>query len=64
MNSSPSHSPHAHPVNVRVPLRHGEIVLMVDVAFSRVHEFEHLISRRHPEAGVAGVGWALGDLGV
>lgn len=56
--------PHAHLADMRVPLGHGEIVLMVDVPFRRVREIERLVSSGHPEAGVCGVGWSLEGMGV
>jgi hypothetical protein len=56
--------PHAHLSELRVPLGHGEVGLLVDVPVERVHEIEHLVSQRHPEIGVAGVGWTLKSLGV
>jgi hypothetical protein len=51
--------PHAHLAEQRVPLRHGEVVVMVDVPASRVREIEQLIERLHPEVGIGGVGWHL-----
>jgi hypothetical protein len=51
--------PDVHLSELRVPLLHREVVLLVDVARTRVAEIEHLVSRLHPEVGVAGVGWAL-----
>jgi hypothetical protein len=56
--------PHAHLNQVRVPYVHGEVILMVDVSRSRVHEIEQLVSRHHPEAGVGGVGWTIGSAGI
>lgn len=56
--------PHAHLDEQRVPLRHGEVVVMVDVPAGRVHEVEALVSRRHPEVGVGGVGWHVHGLNV
>jgi hypothetical protein len=46
----------------RIPLRHGEVVVMVDVPADRVHEVEGMVSRQHPEAGVGGVGWHIHGL--
>ena len=54
--------PHAHLGELHVPLRHGEVVVMVDVPASRVREVEQLVSRRHPEVGVGGVGWHIHGL--
>ena len=56
--------PHTHLSDMRVPLGHGEIVLMVDVAKEHVREVEQLVSRHHPEAEVGGVGWTSLILGT
>jgi hypothetical protein len=56
--------PHAHLDEQRVPLRHGEVLVMVDVPADRVHEVESLVSRQHPEASVGGVGWHIHGLNV
>jgi len=56
--------PHAHLADLRVPLDHGEVVLLVDLPFGRVREIEHLLSARHPEVGIGGVGWSLDAFGV
>jgi len=56
--------PHTHLSDMRVPLVHGEIVLMVDVAKDRVREVEQLVSRHHPEAAIGGVGWTSPILGT
>lgn len=53
--------PHAHLNQMRVPYVHGEVILMVDIPRSRVHEIEQLVSRHHPEAGLGGVGWTIGS---
>lgn len=56
------HLPHAHLDEQAIPLRHGEVILMVDVPETKVHEVERLVSRRHPEVGVGGVGWHIHGL--
>jgi len=56
--------PHAHLADLRVPLEHGEVVLLVDVPVRRVREVEHLVAERHPEIGVGGVGWTIEAFGV
>ena len=56
--------PHGHLSDLSVPLKHGEIVLMVDVPKSRLREIEQLVSRHHPEAGFGGVGWTFHPLGT
>lgn len=56
--------PHAHLGELRIPLQHGEVVLMVDVPKHRVSEIEQLVSRHHPEAQVGGVGWTIPGLGT
>jgi hypothetical protein len=56
--------PHAHLADLRVPLEHGEVVLLVDVPLQRVREIEHLVAERHPEIGVGGVGWTIEAFGI
>ena len=56
--------PHTHIGDLRVPLEHGEVVLMVDVPRKRVREIEQLVSRHHPETDVGGVGWTVPALGT
>jgi len=56
--------PHTHLADMRVPLVHGEVVLMVDVPRDRIREIEQLVSRHHPEAHVGGVGWTSPILGT
>jgi hypothetical protein len=56
--------PHTHLTDMRVPLAHGEVVLMVDVPRNRIREIEQLVSRQHPEADVGGVGWTSPILGT
>ena len=48
---------------MRVPFAHGEEILLVDVPRTHVHEIEQLVSRRHPETGVGGVGWTIVSAG-
>jgi len=45
-------------------MAHDEVLLMVDVPKRRVAEIEAMVHRRHPEATVGGVGWAVGALGI
>ena len=56
--------PHVHLSEMRVPLNHGEVVLLVDVPRDRLLEIEQLVSRHHPEAGVGGVGWTIAAAGI
>jgi hypothetical protein len=56
--------PNAHVHEFREALRHGEILLMVDISRSRVAEIEDLVHHRHPEAVIGGVGWASKTLHV
>jgi hypothetical protein len=56
--------PHAHLEELRIPMGNGEVALLVDVPFRRVRALEHLIEQRHPEAGIAGVGWTIEAFGV
>ena len=56
--------PHVHLSEMRVPLLHGEVVLMVDVPRDRLDDIIRLVSGRHPEAGLGGVGWTPGFAGI
>jgi len=56
--------PNTHLDEFADALDHGEILLMVDVPKRRVAEIEAMVHRRHPEATVGGVGWAVGALGI
>lgn len=54
--------PNAHLDQFSDALKHGEILVMVDVPKSRVAVIEHKIHTRHPEAAVGGVGWTRAAL--
>lgn len=56
--------PDTHLEEFREALRHGDILLMVDVPARRVAEIEDFVHRRHPEAVVGGVGWTLNRFGI
>lgn len=56
--------PNTHLSDLRDALRHQEVLLMVDVPAERVKEVEDIVHRRHPEAIVSGVGWAVEGLGI
>lgn len=56
--------PHTHIGEMKVPLAHGEIVLMIDAPKDRVREIVQRVSRHHPEAYVSGVGWTMPALGT
>lgn len=56
--------PHVHLSEMRVPLANGEVILLVDVPFTRLREIEQLVTRRHPEAGLGGVGWTIAYAGI
>ena len=45
-------------------LRHGELLLMVDVSRDRVDDVEELMRHRHPEAVTGGSGWTPDAFGV
>ncbi len=55
--------PNTHLDEFRDALAHGEILLMVDVAETRVADIENRV-HRHPEAAVGGVGWATRAFGL
>jgi hypothetical protein len=56
--------PHIHLSELRLPIAHGEVILLVDVPRSRVHEIEQAVSRHHPETGLGGVGWTMVSAGI
>lgn len=56
--------PHTHLSDMRVPLAHGEVVLMVDVPRERIGEVEQLVRCHHPDAHVGGIGWTSPILGT
>jgi hypothetical protein len=49
--------PNVHLQEFREALRHGEVLLMVDVPLARVPEVEERIHRDHPEAAAGGASW-------
>jgi len=56
--------PHTHLDEFRQAIRHGEILLMVDVSHDCVEEIEAMMEVRHPEAVIGGNGWLPGVPGV
>ena len=56
--------PDVHLAEFRDALRHGEILLMVDVPASRVERIESMVHKHHPEAVTGGVGWHIDALHV
>lgn len=56
--------PHVHLDEFRAALRHGEILLMVDVTRNCIEEIEAMMQRRHPESVAGGSGWTPGLFGV
>jgi len=57
-----SYVPQTHLEECHAALKHGEIVLLVDVPPNRVHEVERTIECTHPEMVNHGVGWTIGAL--
>ncbi len=51
--------PNVHLEQFEYPLRHGEIVLMVDINEDKVAQVQRFMRRRHPEAVNGGVGWTI-----
>jgi hypothetical protein len=54
--------PDVHLSEFRDALRHGEILLMVDVPASKVEHVESVVHKHHPEAVTGGVGWHVDAL--
>ncbi len=59
-----SHVPHFHVEDCRVPLKHGEILLLVDVPRWRVAEIETAVRRSFPQVDIGGVSWTLAAWGI
>jgi hypothetical protein len=57
-----SHVPHAHLDECRGAIRHGEILLLVDVPRWKLREVESHVHRHHPDMVVGGVTWTLQGL--
>jgi hypothetical protein len=53
-----AHVPKAHIDECAQALRHGEILLMVDIPRYRIPTIEKLLKSSHPEAEIGAVGWA------
>jgi hypothetical protein len=49
--------PDVHLAEFQDALRHGEILLMVDVPANNVEHVESMVHKYHPEAVTGGVGW-------
>lgn len=58
------HVPHAHMTECRTALRHGEILLLVDVPRWRQAAIEKSIRQQHSEIEIGGIGWTLDGLGI
>jgi len=56
------HVPHAHLDECRSALKHGEILLLVDVPRWQVTEIGREVRRLHPEAEIGAVGWTVDAL--
>lgn len=52
-----SRVPDVHLDEFRDALRHGEVLLIVDVPVTRVAQVEALLHGRHPEAVAGGISW-------
>ena len=59
-----SQVPNVHLSEFRDAMRHGELLLMVDVPVWRVERVEALVHKHHPEAVVGGVGWHIDALHI
>jgi hypothetical protein len=54
--------PDVHLSEFQDALRHGEILLMIDVPASRIEHVESLVHKHHPEAVTGGVSWHVDGL--
>lgn len=58
------HIPHAHMTECQTALRHGEILLLVDVSRWRQAAIEKSMRQQHSEIEIGGIGWTLDGLGI
>jgi hypothetical protein len=58
------HVPHAHMTECQTALRHGEILLLVDVPRWHQATIEKAMRKQHSEIEIGGVGWTLDALGI
>ena len=56
--------PQTHVEDCQTPLRHGEILLLVDVPRWRITEVERRLRASHPEVEIGGVGWGWDAIGI
>ena len=59
-----THLPNAHLGEFADALKHGEILLMVDVSSEQANEVEHCVQDNHPEAVAGGSSWNIPILGT
>jgi len=59
-----SQVPNVHLSGFQDAMRHGELLLMIDVPVWRVERVEALVHKHHPEAFVGGVGWHIDALHI
>jgi hypothetical protein len=59
-----SRLPNTHLDEFRDALAHGEVLLMIDVAETRVADIEYRVHHYHPEAAIGGVGWGTRAFGL
>jgi len=59
-----SQVPNVHLSEFRDAMRHGEILLMVDVPEAQVAKVEGQVHHQHPEAAIGGVGWGTAAMGL
>lgn len=50
--------------DLRDALRHGEVLLMVDVPQTQVADVENFLHSRHPTAALGGVSWTIERFGM
>lgn len=59
-----SQVPNVHLSEFQDAMRHGEILLMIDVPLWQVKQVEALVHKHHPEAVTGGVGWHIDALHI
>ena len=59
-----THVPHMHLSEFQAELKHGEIILLVDIPRWRISPILKALKDSHPEAHTGGVGWTIEPLHI
>ena len=59
-----THVPHMHLSKFQAELKHGEIILLVDIPRWRIPPILKALKHSHPEAHTGGIGWTIEPLHI